>query len=294
MCIATPHSNRLVCACRAPRPRVFKLLRQAGCRAQDRRRKPKPLAPRQPGEARPVRSERWKSRAGFRRVQVATGGGDRQRASRLSPRSGCTTRCVAISMPKCLREVGAQFVCEQGLPQMLTFDHDPREVFSPAGRDFPSALVRFLLCLGVQPSASGVGASSIGQPRSRRSSPLTETFLAHDNQQRPNQARSCGNQPPRVAYPAFPTLPAVPQTVVTPRWLVQVHKRAFARTKRAKGDLPINCQDYYGSRTLAGKPGQLLGERRPEALRDLAAREAQKARSRSKACMESRYLSGSM
>jgi hypothetical protein len=29
----------------------------------------------------------------------------------------------------------------------------PREVFSPAGRDFPSALVRFLLCLGVQPSA---------------------------------------------------------------------------------------------------------------------------------------------
>lgn len=87
-----------------------------------------------------------------------------------------------------LLEVVAQFLCEHGLPQVLTFDNDPRFVFSPAGRDFPSALVRFLLCLGVQPNVipphrpdfcrlrralssfawSGVGASSIGQPRSRR------------------------------------------------------------------------------------------------------------------------------
>jgi hypothetical protein len=49
-------------------------------------------------------------------------------------------------------EVVAQFLCEHGLPQMLTFDHDPRLVGSPAGRDFPCALVRFLLCLGVQPT----------------------------------------------------------------------------------------------------------------------------------------------
>jgi len=49
-------------------------------------------------------------------------------------------------------EVVAQFLCEHGLPQMLTFDNDPRFVGSPAGRDFPCALVRFLLCLGVQPT----------------------------------------------------------------------------------------------------------------------------------------------
>ncbi len=49
-------------------------------------------------------------------------------------------------------EVVAVFLCEHGLPQMLTFDNDPRFVGSPAGRDFPSALVRFLLCLGVQPN----------------------------------------------------------------------------------------------------------------------------------------------
>ena len=65
-------------------------------------------------------------------------------------------------------------------------------------------------------------------------------------------ACSCGNQPPRVACPAFPTLPAVPQTVDPDRWLVQVNKRVFARTIRARGDLTINCQDYYVSRSLAG------------------------------------------
>jgi hypothetical protein len=34
---------------------------------------------------------------------------------------------------------------------------------------------------------------------------------------------------------------------------VRVHKRAFARTIRTRGDLTINCQDYYVSRTLAGQ-----------------------------------------
>ncbi len=84
-------------------------------------------------------------------------------------------------------------------------------------------------------------------------SELTETFLAHYNSERPNQARSCGNQPPRVACEQFPTLPTVPQTVDPDRWLVQVNKQAFARTIRSGGDLTINRQDYYVSRRLAGQ-----------------------------------------
>ncbi len=84
-------------------------------------------------------------------------------------------------------------------------------------------------------------------------SELTEAFLSHYNGERPNQARSCGNQPPQVACPAFPTLPALPQTVDPDRWLVQMNKQAFARTIRAGGDLTINHQDYYVSRRLAGQ-----------------------------------------
>lgn len=39
-----------------------------------------------------------------------------------------------------------------GLIGKLTFDRDPRWVGSPSGRDFPSALIRFLLCLGIMPN----------------------------------------------------------------------------------------------------------------------------------------------
>ena len=260
---------------------IWKILRQAGCIAQDRRRKPKPLEPRQPGEE--VQFDLKDASS----VQ-ASAEGKRQHVVEIANFVDAGTSILLHREVRgdfnaeVLLEVVAQFLCEHGLPQMLTFDNDPREVFSPAGRDFPSALVRFLLCLGVQPSAHPPASTRFLPPTSSafiarlvRSGGLvhrpttlsqvaefTEAFLAHYNQERPNQARSCGNQPPRVAFPAFPTLPAVPQTVVTPRWLVQVNKRAFARTIRAKGDLTINCQDYYVSRTLAGKPGHLLGERR--------------------------------
>lgn len=38
-----------------------------------------------------------------------------------------------------------------GCPPMMTFDHDPRWVGSRSGCDFPSALCRFLRCVGVEP-----------------------------------------------------------------------------------------------------------------------------------------------
>jgi hypothetical protein len=175
-------------------------------------------------------------------------------------------------MPKRGTEVVAQFLRDHGLPQMLTFDNDPRLVGSPSGRDFPSALVRFLWCVGVVPNvipphrpdlnayverfhrSLGQECLQVHLPRTREQvQETTEFFLVHYNQERPNQARSCRNQPPHVAYPAFPTLPTVPQTVVTLRWLVQVNKRAFARTIRTSGNLTINHEDYYVSRSLAGQ-----------------------------------------
>jgi hypothetical protein len=171
-----------------------------------------------------------------------------------------------------LFEVVVQFLCAHGLPAMLTFDNDPRFVGSPSGRDFPSALVRFLWCVGVMPNvipphrpdlnayverfhrSLGQECLQIHLPRTREQvQEATEAYLSHYNDERPNQARSCGNRPPGVAYPAFPTLPSVPETVDPDRWLMQMDKRAFARTVRARGDLTIDRQDYYVSRSLAGQ-----------------------------------------
>jgi hypothetical protein len=44
------------------------------------------------------------------------------------------------------------FLRHWGRPSKLTFDRDPRWVGSASGRDFPSALVRFLLCLEIDPN----------------------------------------------------------------------------------------------------------------------------------------------
>ncbi len=130
---------------------IWKILRQAGCIAQDRCRKPKPLELRQPGEE----------------VQFDLKDGSHVRASAEGKRQHAVEIANFVDAgtsiwlhrevrgdcdAEVLLEVVAQFVCAHGLPQMLTFDHDPRFVGSPAGRDFPSALVRFLLCLGVQPT----------------------------------------------------------------------------------------------------------------------------------------------
>ncbi len=155
---------------------------------------------------------------------------------------------------------------------MLTFDNDPRLVGSPSGRDFPSALVRFLWCLGVTPNVipphrpdknayverfhRSLGQECLQPHRPTtlsQVSELTEAFFSHYNAERPNQARTCGNQPPRMACPTFPTLPAVPETIDPDHWLMQVNERAFARTIRVDGKLTINREDYYVSRQLAGQ-----------------------------------------
>ncbi len=250
---------------------IWKILRQAGCIEKDRRRKPRPLELRQPGEE--VQFDLKDASS-----VPADPEGKRQHVVEIANFVDAGTsiwlhRQVGAEFDaEGLLEVVAQFLREHGLPAMLTFDNDPRFVGSSSGRDFPSALVRFLWCVGVTPNVIpphrpdlnayverfhrtlGQECLQVHLPRTHEQvQEATESFLTHYNGERPNQARSCGNQPPRVAYLAFPTLPAVPQTVDPDRWLVQVNKQAFARTIRAGGDLTINRQDYYVSRRLAGQ-----------------------------------------
>ncbi len=250
---------------------VWKILRQAGCIEQGRRRKPKPLELRQPGEE--VQFDLKDASS-----VPADPEGKRQHVVEIANFIDAGTsiwlhREVRGDFDaEALFEVVAQFLCQYGLPGMLTFDNDPRLVGSPSGRDFPSALVRFLWCVGVIPNvipphrpdknayverfhrSLGQECLQIHRPGTLSEvSELTEAFLVHYNRERPNQARSCGNQPPWVACPTFPTLPAVPQTVDPDRWLMQINQQAFARTIRTGGKLTINHEDYYVSRSLASQ-----------------------------------------
>ena len=130
---------------------IWKILRQFGCIEKDRRRKPKPLELRQPGEE--VQFDLKDASS-----VPADPEGKRQHVVEIANFVDAGTsiwlhREVRGDFDaEALFEVVVQFLCQHGLPQMLTFDNDPRFVGSPSGRDFPSALVRFLLCVGVIPN----------------------------------------------------------------------------------------------------------------------------------------------
>jgi transposase InsO family protein len=164
-----------------------------------------------------------------------------------------------------------------GLIGKLTFDHDPRWVGSPSGRDFPSALIRFLLCLGIEPNLCPPRRPDLkgyverliksyqtecvarDKPTTEEAArEVTEAFLAHYHDERPHQGRGLGNQPPRVAFPTLPTRPPLPAVVDPDRWLVSIHGQAFARTVQPNGSVVVDHKTYYIKQSLAGRKVVLL------------------------------------
>jgi hypothetical protein len=164
------------------------------------------------------------------------------------------------------------FLQRWGRPKKLTFDHDPPWVGGASGRDFPSALVRFLVCLGIEPN--------ICPPRQPQKNPyveryhrsfgkeclevlrpgteeevreVTEAFSIHYNMERPNQALSCGNRPPRVAFPELPILPPLPEEVDPDRWVAHLDGQALARRVLPNGTVEVDRRSYYIKQTLAGQ-----------------------------------------
>jgi hypothetical protein len=165
----------------------------------------------------------------------------------------------------------AQTLQQQGVPQHLTVDRDPRFVGSASGRDFPSPFLRFLVCLGVEvtvcpPHRPDRNAfverfhrtydheclkihrpSTVEQARA-----CTSAYQHHYNHERPNQAVSCANQPPQVAFPTLPTLPPVPEQVDPDRWVQVIHGRRYVRKVRRDGSVLVDDKYYYIKQALAG------------------------------------------
>ncbi len=53
-------------------------------------------------------------------------------------------------------------------------------------------------------------------------------FRLHYNHERPNQAITCGNRPPCVAFPALRPRPALPAVVDPDRWVEVLHGERYA------------------------------------------------------------------
>jgi len=158
-----------------------------------------------------------------------------------------------------------------GCPASLTVDRDPRWVGSPSGSDFPSALVRFCSCLGIpvhicaprHPQQNAFveryhrsyqeECLALERPATlEQARQVTEDFWQHYNFQRPNQALSCGNQPPRTAFPTLPALRPLPQIVDPDSWLDLLDGWHVERKVDAHGMVKLDLKQYYVSSKLVG------------------------------------------
>ena len=82
---------------------------------------------------------------------------------------------------------------------------------------------------------------------------VTTAFQVHYNTERPNQARSCGNRPPRVAFPELPPSPLLPMLVDPDAWLPLIDGRRYVRQVQVHGSVLVeHVRDDVGRR-LAGQ-----------------------------------------
>ena len=159
-----------------------------------------------------------------------------------------------------------------GCPRAIRFDRDSRFIGAWTAKEFPSAFMRLLLCLDI--------ALQICPPRRPDKNPFVErynknykyecllrecpetvaqaqavtlTYQKHYNQERPNQAITCGNQPPRVAFADLPPLPSLPQQVNPDHWLDKIHGQFYKRRIQPNGSVQIGKQYYYIRQKLKGQ-----------------------------------------
>ncbi|MHB8624821.1 MAG: integrase core domain-containing protein [Aggregatilineales bacterium] len=167
-------------------------------------------------------------------------------------------------------EAAVEVLETNGVPRMVTVDRDTRFVGSASGKDFPSAFVRFWQCLDVavnicpphRPDKNGLveryhrsyqqECLAIDKPADvEHTETVTTRYVTHYNTERPNQAPSCGNRPPRQAFPELPRLPALPKTIDPDGWLKAINGQVYVRRVDANGMVKINNTRYYIKQAFA-------------------------------------------
>ena len=165
-----------------------------------------------------------------------------------------------------------QTLQQVGCPRQITFDRDPRFVGGAGNTDFPAAFVRFLTCLNIQaeicppqrPDKNGFverynrtyeyeGIRIYRPATFDQAVEMNQAVRQYYNFERPNQARSCGNQPPRSAFPNLPTLPSLPQVVDPDGWLKTIDRRLYSRRVSPAGTVKVDKHAYYIGREQRGR-----------------------------------------
>lgn len=185
------------------------------------------------------------------------------------PRADFTMATAIVAMASTVREMG--------LPDMVTFDRDSRFTGGTHHPDAPSPFVRFWLCLGVTvnilpPRRPDLNAYveryhrtydeeclQVYRPHDLESvAAVTARFRQHYNEERPHQGLSCGNQPPRQAFPELPPRPGLPALIDPDRWLEVLDGKRFVRKVQANTEVKLDSLHYYVNQSLVGQRVSLI------------------------------------
>ena len=159
-----------------------------------------------------------------------------------------------------------------GLPTQIRMDRDPRLVASWTMDGFPSALVRYLLCLGVQVAVCPPHRPDLKPfverfnrtvaheclervlPESLEAAqPVVSAYKVFYNTERPHQGSACQNQPPYTAFPALPARRPLPARVDADGWVNAFDKQPFRRRITAQGTVSVDTDRYYIGRQFQGR-----------------------------------------
>lgn len=159
-----------------------------------------------------------------------------------------------------------------GIPDTLTIDRDPRFIGGYQGDDFPSAFMRFLLCLDIhldicpprrpdlKPFVERVHRTiqeeclQIEQPDTVQAArEVLQAYRFRYNSQRPHQGNACGNRSPYQAFSELPWLRRLPDVIDPDRWLHTLHGRVFRRRVQANGSVKMDKRNYYVGKRLKGQ-----------------------------------------
>ncbi len=121
---------------------------------------------------------------------------------------------------------------------------------------------------------------------------VTEAFATHYNWQRPHQGISCGNRPPRVAFPTLPSLPPVPDLINPDAWLSHVKGQHLVRRVNRQGFVKVDLYPYYISSKLAGQKVTLSIQAKEQSLQVVYPQEYRRSLPRKRLAATSIALSG--
>ncbi|GAB5426389.1 MAG: hypothetical protein Crog4KO_35360 [Crocinitomicaceae bacterium] len=159
-----------------------------------------------------------------------------------------------------------------GYPDRLRFDRDSRLIGSVGMDDFPSALMRFAWCIGIEPIVCPPRRPDkkgyvervirtlkyeclyIQKPATLEdATTCLETYQHFYNYRRAHQGISCNNQPPMIAHTDLPTLRQLPKRINPDAWLDMYNGEVYKRQVSSTGSISIDNHRYQVGREFALK-----------------------------------------